>query len=116
MKKLDIPIISKTYELYILIHLQQTNIPKLERFTIWQKLQNTCLNTLENLILTGYIEQKNRLEQLIKVGVQIDLLRFFVRLSFDTKIINQKTYLKLQSQIDEIGRMLGGWIKSMKNK
>ncbi len=116
MDKFDVPIIKKMYDFYLNIHAHQKNIPKLERFTIWKKLQDTSIITIENLIHIGYTEQSKRLEILLNTGIQIDLLRFFIRLSFDTKTINQKTYIKFQSQIDEIGRMLGGWIKSTKRK
>lgn len=42
------------------------------------------------------------------------MLRIFIRLASDTKTIDKKLYLSLQEQIDEIGRMLGGWLKSLK--
>lgn len=44
----------------------------------------------------------------------LNLLRVFIRLANDTKAINNKKYTRLQANIDEIGRMLGGWIKSSK--
>ena len=34
----------------------------------------------------------------------------------DIKSIDNKKYLALQTTIDEIGRMLGGWIKSVKER
>lgn len=42
------------------------------------------------------------------------MLRLFIRLAADTKIIDKKFYLILQEQIDEIGQMLGGWLKTLK--
>jgi hypothetical protein len=41
-------------------------------------------------------------------------LRIFIRLMKDTKGIDNKKYLAVQAQTDEIGRMLGGWIRSTK--
>jgi hypothetical protein len=32
----------------------------------------------------------------------------------DVKAIDNKKYTIIQSEVDEIGRMLGGWIKSLK--
>ena len=32
----------------------------------------------------------------------------------DIKAITPKTYTILEAKLDEIGRMLGGWIKSIK--
>jgi len=36
------------------------------------------------------------------------------RLAADSRVIDKKFYLSLQEQIDEIGRMLGGWLKTLK--
>ena len=41
---------------------------------------------------------------------------FFVRIAKDTKVLDMAKYAKTQQQIDEIGRMLGGWIKHFKGE
>jgi len=42
------------------------------------------------------------------------MLRVFIRLLKDVKTIDNKKYVTLENIVDEIGRMLGGWIKSCK--
>ena len=116
MKQLEVPIVLKSYEVYQLLYLYQKHIPKSERYTLWQSCKNSCLKIIEKLIYTGYVEQSKRLNLLINTSVELDLLRTFLRLSTDIKILNQKKYIQLQSDTDEIGRMLGGWIKSLKLK
>ncbi len=39
----------------------------------------------------------------------------FLRLSKELRVIDNKKYIYFQEIIDEIGRMLGGWIRSIKN-
>jgi len=116
VQQLDIPIIHKTYELYRTLHEIKKSIPKMERYTLWQRSENTALDILEGILRVGYLQQEKRPEQLIQVSAQVDLLRVFLRLSLDVKAINQKKYIGLQQAIDEIGRMLGGWMKSLKQK
>ena len=48
------------------------------------------------------------------MSIKLDLLKVLLRLSKDTQAINDKEYLELQEILAEIGRMLGGWIKSTK--
>ena len=43
-----------------------------------------------------------------------NIIRFFIRLMKESKSLDLKKYTLLQGIIDEIGRMLGGWIKSHK--
>jgi|GEM_PF-3414003 len=54
--------------------------------------------------------------QLDNASVKLNLLRVLIRLSHDTKTLDGKKYTTIQQQIDEIGRMLGGWIKSVKTE
>ena len=116
MQQTDIPIIHQTYELYRALHALEKTIPKMERFTLWQQAENTLLSGLRSLIRVGYLPQESRLPQLMNVSAEIDMLRVFIRLTLDVKAIPQQKYIALQEKIDEIGRMLGGWIKSLKQK
>ena len=49
-----------------------------------------------------------------KASAKLSLLKILIRLSADLKIIDRAKYIKLQEQLQEIGRMLGGWLKSLK--
>ena len=38
-----------------------------------------------------------------------------IRLSNEIRVLDNKKYLILQEKLQEIGRMIGGWMKSIKN-
>lgn len=116
MQQFDVPIIHKTYELYRELHDLQKTIPKVERFTLWVRCEDTTLKILEGLIRVGYLPQETRASKLVTVSAEIDMLRVFLRLAVDVKALTQKKSLPLQERLDEIGRMLGGWIKSSRTK
>ena len=46
--------------------------------------------------------------------VQLELLRLFNDLSYDLHFIDEKRYQLISMRLCEIGRLLGGWIKSQK--
>ncbi len=52
-------------------------------------------------------------ETLLEANAQLDLLKLLIRMGCDTKSLNQKKYMLLQSFLQESGKMLGGWIKSL---
>lgn len=112
----DIPIFQKTYDFYKLIHSYGGDMPKMERYTIWQKIMNICVEMIEDLLTVNYLNGTEKLTLLNKISVKVDLLRVFIRLAHETKAINDKRYMALQEVLDEIGRMLGGWIKNAKGK
>ena len=79
-----------------------------------QKCENLTLEILELLFLAN--SEQNKITTLNKVDVKLKILKTLMRLGFDVKAIDQKRYLILQESLQEIGKMLGGWIKSIKEK
>jgi hypothetical protein len=110
---LDIPIFHKVYDLYKLLHSYHNRIPKSERYTLWQKCENTTLSLLEALIETGHKKGDERLHSLYVISDKLDLLKVLIRLAKDTRTIDNPQYLAIQTIIQEIGKMIGGWIKSV---
>lgn len=112
MNDLDIPILKKSYELYKVFHDYRRLVPKSDRFTIFQRCENVIIDIVELFLEAGYSKSSNKVPILEKASVKLNTLRFLIRLMKDTKSLDNKKYVTLQEMIDEIGRMLGGWIRS----
>jgi len=97
-----------------MLHEKSTIIPKHARHTLWQRCENSCLDALQGLIAIPYVPLFQRREKILLVSSAVDMLRIFIRLASDTKIIDKNIYVSIQEEIDEIGRMLGGWLKTLK--
>ena len=113
--ELDIPIFKKTYELYKEFYELRINIPKQDRYTIYQKSENILIEVLEGILLSSQQSKSKKLPTLENTSVKLNFLRIFIRLMRDVEVIDMNKYVSLESDIDEIGRMLGGWIKSTKD-
>lgn len=114
MEDLDIPIFKKTYELYKDFHAFRNDVPKQDRHTIWQRCESIILEILENIINASQLSKAEKLPMLQKASLKLNFLRVFLRLCKETKVLNSVRYIRLEENVDEIGRMLGGWIKSTK--
>ncbi len=112
MEELDIPILRSIYELYKSFHQFRSLVPKADRYTLWQRSENTVLEILESILLASQAAKQGKRAHLDLASVKLNTLRLLVRLAKDTKVIDIKKYIAIQQSIDEIGRMLGGWIKS----
>ena len=110
---LDIPIFHKIYDLYKLLHSYHGCIPKSERYTLWQKCENTTLALLEVLIETGHQSGTERVKLLYEISNKLDLLKVLIRLAKETRTIDAAQYVEIQAIIQEVGKMVGGWIKSV---
>ena len=110
---LDIPIFHRIYDLYKLLHSYHPRIPKSDRYTLWQKCENTTLALLEALIETSHHKGGERIHTLYEISCKLDLLKVLIRLAKETRTIEAQWYVDIQAHLQEIGKMLGGWIKSV---
>ena len=103
----------KIVELYKLFHKCLILFPKHEKYTLGQKIENTILETLE-LVLSANYASIYKKAILRKANNKIDLLKYLVRIAHETNSIKIKGYLLLEEVIINIGRMIGGWQRSVK--
>jgi len=111
----NISIIHKTYKFYLFLYSLTQSFPKKDRYTLGQRNENTTLEILELLFLANSKQKTSRLMILNKIDVKLKVLKTLVRLCFDTKTIDQKKYILLQEKLQEIGKILGGWIRQTQN-
>jgi len=91
-----------------------SRFPRNHRYALGLRVENTLYDIMELLI-----EQSDRDKKAVildKVSVKLDYLRFLVRLTFDLKLITMTQHHAFIEQIDNIGKQLGGWIKSISYK
>lgn len=110
----DTPIFHQTYELYKDIYGLRNTIPKSDRYAVWQKVENTTLEILEKILAAISLSKDEKVGILEEASKKLNMLRVFVKLSKDVRAIDNKKYITLQEKLDEIGRMLGCWVKSLK--
>ena len=108
----DIPIFKKSYELYKTFYVYRATISKQDRYTIWQRGENLIIDILEGILLASQLPKEPKAPVLERTSAKLNLLRIFLRLAKDVKALDQKKYLVLEEMVDEIGRMLGGWLKA----
>jgi len=108
----DTPIFTKTYGLYKNFYSNLSSFPRKDRYTLGQKCETVLLNLLEAIILASNLSKQEKLPVLRQASIKVDLLRVFFKLGKDLKIIDNKKYIEFENSINEIGKMVGGWIKT----
>ena len=106
----NLAIFEKTYELVLWLYPTVNKFPKSQRFVLGQQIENTILKILQGIIEAN--QERNKIPYLKQVSVELDKLRILIRLSKDLKFISIKQYGFAANKVNEIGKMLGGWIKS----
>ncbi len=108
----DIPIFTKLYAFYRALAETILSFPKSQRYALGERLETTVLDILELLFFVPISSTK--LETLQTMSVKMDLLKVLLRLAKDTDSLSSGRYLALQEMLQEIGKMLGGWIRTAK--
>ncbi len=114
MNDFDTPIFRKTYDLYRTLYGYRLTVPKQDRYTLWQKCESLLLEILEGTLLASQTSKGEKLPILLTASVRLNLLRVFIRLMKDVRAMDNKKYMAIEARLDEIGRMLGGWIRFVK--
>lgn len=80
------------------------------------KIDNSFLDVIELLFLAQITNQNNKLPTLQKASSKLDLLKFFLQITWELKVLDNKKYIILSKPLNEIGRMLGGWLRTTEKK
>ena len=91
--------------------------PRDYKFTLGDRMTNLVLDLLEQYIQAYYSGNfKAKYEILLKNNLQLERMRFLIRLAHDFKLFSNQRFGYISGLIDEIGRMNGGWIKQLESK
>jgi hypothetical protein len=47
---------------------------------------------------------------------RLDILKFFIQLTWEQKLVNNEKYLEISKELENIGKQLGGWKKGLEIK
>ncbi|MDP2951019.1 MAG: four helix bundle protein [bacterium] len=109
-------VISKTKEAYQLWLAIYKNFPKTERFGLGQKISSLFIETLELNFIALYLPPEQKIVMLGKTISRLDVLKFFIQIAWENKLIPTDKFVMLSQQLDEVGRMLGGWRRGLQSK
>lgn len=107
-------VITKVYDLLRWILPKLAKFPKDQRYLLGERIENGLLDILEILIEASFTKEK--LNLLRKANLNLEKLRFLTRLAKDMHYINLAAYEYQARATNEIGKMLGGWIRQVSAK
>ncbi|MBT7307328.1 MAG: diversity-generating retroelement protein Avd [Gammaproteobacteria bacterium] len=107
----DIPqAVESAHELLGWIIQQLDKFPRNRRFTLGERLEHALIETLELLVEAAY--SRNKRTPLNRANLRLEIVRHLWRLSHELRLISTKRYATGSAQIDNLGRQIGGWLRS----
>jgi hypothetical protein len=106
------PIFARTYDLVKWLIPLTIKFPRHQRFVLATAMQGAALALQERLIEAVRLPDTGG--ALRAADVELDKLRFYLRLSYDLGYISLGQQRHAGQMVAEIGRLLGGWHASLK--
>lgn len=110
----NVPILSQLNESYKLWHGYLLHLPRLTRFTLGSKIDNLFTDCIELTLMASYAEKENKLGIIKRLSVKFDALKFFIKLLWELKALDNNKYTQISLRLNDIGKMIGGWLKLFK--
>ena len=86
------------------------SFPRSQKFMLGDRIQSIALAVLESLIEATYSRTRDR--YLSEANLGLEKLRVLFRLAKDLRHLDLRRYEHAARSLDEVGRMVGGWIKT----
>jgi four helix bundle protein len=103
------PIFARTYDFIKWLIPLTVKFPRHQRFVVAQGMQQSALKLQERLIEA--VRRPDAAEHLRAADIELDKLRFYLRLSHDLGYISLGQQRHAGQMLAEIGRLLGSWQK-----
>ncbi|MGH8584537.1 MAG: hypothetical protein ACREWG_17565 [Gammaproteobacteria bacterium] len=104
-----IPVVQKSYDLCAGLYTQVNRFPRAQRGLLGRVILEDALAMLVSLTVAN--RRADKAETLREASGRLDALRITLRLGKHLGFVSNGGYADLSKGADEVGRMLGGWLK-----
>ena len=110
----DFKVLQKVQDLMKYAYPILAQFPKAEKFSFAQDIRH-CMNTLLELTIT---EEKKYTKKttLENMDIENEKLKIYIRMAYEMRYIDKHRYGVWSGQAVEIGKMIGGLLKSVSGK
>lgn len=106
------PTVIKTSDLLVWFELELSKFPKAQRFRLALRIEESILRFYDLVLRASHARKQGALLQ--EADLELERLRMLVRAAQTLQAMNFKQYETASKKINEVGKLLGGWLKSIK--
>lgn len=104
-----LPLLQKVKTVYIYWYSYYQTLPKLHKHSLGQRIDSLFVETMEAISVASFLQKEEKLPW-IKVAIRkIDTAKLLLMVLWETKSLDNKKYILLSTQLEDVGKMLGGW-------
>ena len=110
--KEDLHVQQKIYDMILYAYPALEQMPKSQKFSLAQDMKH-CMDKIMRLTISANKKYTKR-TTLQELDVEIAALKIYLRIAYDLRYIPPKKYEVWSGMMVEIGKMVGGWIRSQR--
>lgn len=108
---LHLTIYIKTYDFIKIIYRVVHHFRKEYKYTLGSELQYIIWEILDEIILTNSLPDKDKKDGIEKISKLFDKFKIRLRFAYEIGLITNVRFGIIQKDMEEIGKMVGGWQK-----
>jgi hypothetical protein len=108
----DMVIFVRTFDLLEWLLPKSERFPRAYRSTATQRLMDAALDLQEALVEAQARQGRSRVSALRSADAALGRLRIYLRLARRWRWLSDGQYAHASAMVAEIGRLLGGWLRS----
>ena len=104
------PILGKIKRIYIFWYSIYHTVSKTHRYTLALKIDNLFVEIIEMCASASFVQKVDKIIYLRTAIRKLDTLKIMLMVLWETRSIDTKKYELLSVPLEEVGKMLGGWL------
>jgi 23S rRNA-intervening sequence protein len=112
-KQGEMAIFTRTTDFIAWLVPMTNHFPKLHRYTVTRRLLDAAMDFLEHLVKANGRRGSERRNHLRRADDNLGKIRLYLRLAHRWQWLNDGQYKHAGRLVAELGRLLGGWMKSV---
>ena len=101
----------KSYDFLLWLYQLVSRLPKHHRAVLGRQIEELGLSILLHVLSANLARGTKRKELQLLISEELDKLRILLRLTKDLRFISIKQYTYAAEKVNEIGKILSGWMR-----
>jgi len=90
-------------------YLGDKSTEAVHRYTVGERIDALFIETMEAVSGAAFLPRDKKVPPVVLAIRKLNTLALLLMILWETKSLRDKKYIALSTQLDDIGKMLGGW-------
>lgn len=104
-----LPVLERLKSGYKLWHEYHELVPKTQKYTLGNRIDSLFVEAIEAGVTAAFLSKEEKVPWIRLAIRKLDTLKILLLVLWESRSIDDKKYITLSENLNESGKMLGGW-------